>query len=105
MKITRRKLRKLLLKEIRLLNEAGMEELAYDIEIAILNLLERSYSNSRNIDDVVAEIYFQFQNIFPDIAAFKEAVIDSLSFSFELEYDDYSGVVRVKPEFIDMSGY
>ena len=104
MRITRKQIRRLL-REIRLLNEAGMEELAYDIEIAILNLFERSYSNSRNIDDVVTEIYFQFRNIFPDILEFKEAVIDSLSFSFELEYDEYSGVVRIKNKFIDMSGY
>ena len=104
-KITRSKLRKLILREVKRLNESGMQDLAYQIEGSILNFLENSNTNSRNIDDVIDYIYVEYEDYYPDYDMFKEEVIASLDYSFELEYDHVSGVVSVKPKFVDMVGY
>ena len=105
MKITRRKLRNLLLREIKRLNESGMQDLAYQIEGSILNFLENSNTNSRNIDDVIDYIYVEYEDYFPDYAMFREEVIASLDYSYELEYDHISEVVSIKNKFVDLGGY
>ena len=102
MKITRRKLRNLLLREIKHLNESGMGDVEYDIQEEIVDYLKQGYDN--NIDSVVNHIMLEFPDYFFNFSHCKSAIIEILSYSSMLKYSRRFRAVGIRDEYIDMNG-
>ena len=88
-KITRRKLRKLILKEAKLLREGSTSELLIRIEEAIIQIIANTGRRSANYDYVMRQlmtIFSSFVNYIGGPEEFEDFIIDHYHVFSEIEF-------------------
>ena len=88
-KITRRKLRKLILKEVKLLRESSTSELLIEIEEAIIQIIASTGKNVADHDHVMRQlmtIFSSFVNYIGGPEAFEDFIYDHLHVFSELVF-------------------